>query len=204
MKTPKLKLLSSIIISFFVAVSALCCTLIISFPGFVNSKYGIVLIISGAVGFLSYLVLTGSEKCIENRYTDRIEREVQLRKEYGEDAAFLTDENNKLRAKISELEKKPETESEYKEKYTNLKAFQDSFPLVIDPLFVIHNIMRTELRVGKYSRWLIVGEADNELFSCPVLRQDVQSLKEMLTLAKGCRTVDELAEIDQSKMLICE
>ena len=79
-----------------------------------------------------------------------------------------------------------------------------SFPYTIAEGYVLFGVMRTELKVSAFSRWMLVGEIGGQLWAYSLLRPDTQSHKEMLCLAAGTHAPKELEELDLSKQLLWE
>lgn len=87
-------------------------------------------------------------------------------------------------------------------KCTALEDFRNSFPAKISESFTLYTIIRSELVTSAYSRWILVGEHNDNLWCCEVLRPDTQSYKEMLQLSKGTSSPGEIRELDMGKNLM--
>ena len=98
---------------------------------------------------------------------------------------------------LSELE-------QLRRKCETLEKFRSSFPYTIAEGYVLFGVMRTELKVSAFSRWLLVGEIGGQLWAYSLLRPDTQSHKEILCLAAGTHAPKELEELDLSKQLLWE
>lgn len=101
--------------------------------------------------------------------------------------------------KISEqsIKNLKETEPEYRHKCDVLENFRNSFPLAVLPGYTVFNIIRTEIVPDKYSRWLIVGEFGGELWRTAVIRRDMQTYGEMLSLIKATETPDGITALNE-------
>ena len=100
--------------------------------------------------------------------------------------------------KISEQNIKALKESmpEYKHKSEVLEGFRNAFPVSVKPGYTVFNIIRTETVPDKYSRWLIVGEYGGELWRTAVIRRDMQTYGEMLSLIKATETPDGITALN--------
>lgn len=117
------------------------------------------------------------------------------------------DELEELKLKVLESSRKEEAPSELEQlrrKCETLEKYRSSFPYPIAEGYVLYGVMRTELKVSAYSRWLLVGEINGQLWAYSLLRPDSQSHKEMLCLAAGTHAPKELEELDLSKQLLWE
>lgn len=117
-------------------------------------------------------------------------------------AETLADELNRA-LKISEhtLKALKETEPEYKRKSEVLESYRNSFPCLVQPGYTVFNVIRTEVVPDKYSRWLIVGEFGDELWKTTIIRRDMQTYGEMLTLISKTETPDGITELNEQNAL---
>ena len=112
-----------------------------------------------------------------------------------------------LKQKVLAAARKEDAPSELEQlrrKCETLEKFRSSFPYTIAEGYVLFGVMRTELKVSAFSRWLLVGEIGGQLWAYSLLRPDTQSHKEMLCLAAGTHAPKELEELDLSKQLLWE
>ena len=112
-----------------------------------------------------------------------------------------------LKQKVLAAARKEDALSELEQlrrKCETLEKFRSSFPYTIAEGYVLFGVMRTELKVSAFSRWLLVGEIGGQLWAYSLLRPDTQSHKEMLCLAAGTHAPKELEELDLSKQLLWE
>ena len=112
-----------------------------------------------------------------------------------------------LKQKVLAAARKENAPSELEQlrrKCETLEKFRSSFPYTIAEGYVLFGVMRTELKVSAFSRWLLVGEIGGQLWAYSLLRPDTQSHKEMLCLAAGTHAPKELEELDLSKQLLWE
>lgn len=105
--------------------------------------------------------------------------------------------------KISEhnLKTLKENEPEYKRKSEVLESYRNSFPCLVQPGYTLFNVIRTEVVPDKYSRWLIVGEFGDELWKTTIIRRDMQTYGEMLTLISKTETPDGITELNEQNAL---
>ena len=103
------------------------------------------------------------------------------------------------------------TSGTVKEEYERLKnkceaieAFRNSFPYKIADGYILYNIMRTNLQVGKASTWQIVGDFNGDLWECSIVRPHTQSYKELLTLVASTKEPNEVGALNQSETLLWE
>ena len=74
-----------------------------------------------------------------------------------------------------------------------LEQYRNSFPYQVADGYRILAIIKTGVEVSRYSRWMIVGESGNQLFSLDLIRPDNQSYKEMLQLIVSTNTPQEIS-----------
>ena len=127
--------------------------------------------------------------------------EKALKKGYdkaSEEIALLERTVNELRQNIQALK---ETEPEYKRKSEVLESYRNSFPCLVQPGYTVFNVIRTEVMPDKYSRWLIVGEFGDELWKTTIIRRDMQTYGEMLTLIRKTEAPDSITELNEQNAL---
>lgn len=127
--------------------------------------------------------------------------EKALKKGYdkaSEEIALLERTVNELRQNIQALK---ETEPEYKRKSEVLESYRNSFPYLVQPGYTLFNVIRTEVVPDKYSRWLIVGEFGDELWKTTIIRRDMQTYGEMLTLISKTETPDGITKLNEQNAL---
>ena len=127
--------------------------------------------------------------------------EKALKKGYdkaSEEIALLERTVNELRQNIQALK---ETEPEYKRKSEVLESYRNSFPCLVQPGYTVFNVIRTEVMPDKYSRWLIVGEFGDELWKTTIIRRDMQTYGEMLTLISKTETPDGITKLNEQNAL---
>lgn len=154
----------------------------------------VVIVILGGIAASYPLLKTFEEKTVKKEY-DKASGQIALL----ERKADLL----KRSLEISEqnLETLKEQKPEYKRKCEVLEQFRNSFPLAIAPGHTVFNIIRTEIVPDKYSRWLIVGEFGGELWRASVIRRDMQTYGEMLTLISKTETPDGITELNEQNAL---
>lgn len=105
--------------------------------------------------------------------------------------------NRALKNSEQNIKELKESVPEYKHKSEVLEDFRNSFPVSVKPGYTVFNIIRTEVVPDKYSRWLIVGEFGGELWRTAVIRRDMQTYGEMLSLIKATETPDGIAALNE-------
>ena len=109
--------------------------------------------------------------------------------------------NRSLKISEHNLKTLKETEPEYKRKSEVLESYRNSFPCLVQPGYTVFNVIRTEVMPDKYSRWLIVGEFGDELWKTTIIRRDMQTYGEMLTLISKTETPDGITELNEQNAL---
>ena len=132
----------------------------------------------------------------------------------GRDRDDLNDYKLKIKAALCfslKTQLKYYTSGTVKEEYERLKnkceaieAFRNSFPYKIADGYILYNIMRTNLQVGKASTWQIVGDFNGDLWECSIVRPHTQSYKELLTLVASTKEPNEVGALNQSETLLWE
>ena len=172
----------------------------------INSRYGFVTIIFAAS--------TAAVCCIVGY------RDSRLNASYFKQYTDASEEAGKYKErmmKVAEERDSLKTQLEYyisgtvKEEYERLKskceaieAFRNSFPYKIADGYILYNIMRTNLQVGKASTWQIVGDFNGDLWECSIVRPHTQSYKELLTLVASTKEPNEVGALNQSETLLWE
>ena len=82
-----------------------------------------------------------------------------------------------------------------------LESYRKSFPCLVQPGYTVFNVIRTEVVPDKYSRWLIVGEFGDELWKTTIIRRDMQTYGEMLTLISKTETPDGITKLNEQNAL---
>ena len=116
----------------------------------------------------------------------------------NEQIVLLERTANELRQNIQTLK---ETEPEYKRKSEVLESYRNSFPCLVQPGYTVFNVIRTEVVPDKYSHWLIVGEFGDELWKTTIIRRDMQTYGEMLTLIRKTEAPDGITELNEQNAL---
>ena len=86
----------------------------------------------------------------------------------------------------------------------SIESFRNSFPYKIADGYILYNIMRINLQVGKASTWQIVGDFNGDLWECSIVRPHTQSYKELLTLVASTKEPTEVGALNQSETLLWE
>lgn len=69
---------------------------------------------------------------------------------------------------------------------------------------VVYAIIRTELVVGKFSTWHIIGALGNELWDCCILRSDTQTYKEMQNLISATKNYNDISTLNLGNAILWE
>ena len=177
-----------IVISAFLLLTVTAETAILLSGIWTREKYTLAFLALAAGIALVYPLLKGfEEKALKKGY-DKASEEISL----------LERTVNELRQNIQTLK---ETEPEYKRKSEVLESYRNSFPCLVQPGYTLFNVIRTEVMPDKYSRWLIVGEFGDELWKTTIIRRDMQTYGEMLTLISKTETPDGITELNEQNAL---
>ena len=142
------------------------------------------LVLAAGIALVYPLIKTFEEKALKKGY-DKASEEISLLERQADEL------NRSL--KISE--------PEYKRKSEVLESYRNSFPCLVQPGYTVFNVIRTEVMPDKYSRWLIVGEFGDELWKTTIIRRDMQTYGEMLTLISKTETPDGITELNEQNAL---
>ena len=177
-----------IVISAFLLLTVTAETAILLSGIWTREKYTLAFLALAAGIALVYPLLKGfEEKALKKGY-DKASEEISL----------LERTVNELRQNIQTLK---ETEPEYKRKSEVLESYRNSFPCLVQPGYTLFNVIRTEVMPDKYSRWLIVGEFGDELWKTTIIRRDMQTYGEMLTLIRKTEVPDGITELNEQNAL---
>lgn len=201
---------SQIIYTFVIAVITVLAIIAGIYVGMsnilVNSKYGFVAMI--------FMTATIAVSCLIQY------REKSLFKDYSEQYKLISKDNANYKEYVIELAKQRDnykeqldyyTSGAVKEEYDTLKSksealenFRNSFPLKLADNYAVYAIIRTELNVGKHSKWHIVGAMGDELWDCVIIRPDTQTYKNMITLISATKEYSEIPELNQGTAILWE
>ena len=226
MKIPKNKIALLVSILAVSALAVFCGILVMTSDSFTpNTNYSFTVLLLAietaviAVLFTTQEQLTqrkdnaAARKEIADQEKAVAEKETELKDKSMAVAAReqnLREQQNELvelKQLVLEAARKEDAPSELEQlrrKCEALEKFRSSFPYTIAEGYVLFGVMRTELKVSAFSRWLLVGEIGGQLWAYSLLRPDTQSHKEMLCLAAGTHAPKELEELDLSKQLLWE
>ena len=109
--------------------------------------------------------------------------------------------NRALKNSEQNIKELKESVPEYKRKSEVLESYRNSFPCLVQPGYTVFNVIRTEVMPDKYSRWLIVGEFGDELWKTTIIRRDMQTYGEMLTLISKTETPDGITKLNEQNAL---
>ncbi|HAY97785.1 MAG TPA: hypothetical protein DCY23_05850 [Ruminococcaceae bacterium] len=177
-----------IVISAFLLLTVTAETAILLSGIWTREKYTLAfLVLAAGIALVYPLLKTFEEKALKKGY-DKASEEISL----------LERTVNELRQNIQALK---ETEPEYKRKSEVLESYRNSFPYLVQPGYTLFNVIRTEVMPDKYSRWLIVGEFGDELWKTTIIRRDMQTYGEMLTLISKTETPDGITKLNEQNAL---
>lgn len=226
MKIPKNKIALLVSILAVSALAVFCGILVMTSDSFTpNTKYSFTVLLL-AIETAVIAVLFTMQEQLTQRKDDAAAREeiADQEKTVAEKETELKDKTKAVAAREEKLKEQQEEFVELKQKVLaaarkedapseleqlrrkceTLEKFRSSFPYTIAEGYVLFGVMRTELKVSAFSRWLLVGEIGGQLWAYSLLRPDTQSHKEMLCLAAGTHAPKELEELDLSKQLLWE
>lgn len=167
-------------------------------------KAYLTMILLAGIAAIVYFFLKERDETLFCKYGDDIEREKKDCERFKSRAEQLAAENESLSRKINDLQSSNNLKDVdlLRERCETIENFRNSFPYIINKGYSIYNVIRTEVNVSAYSRWLIVGEYNNQLWSCYLLRPDTQTYKEMLSLAVSTTEPSGIEQLNQANTLI--
>ena len=175
---------------------------VIRLNGFSNSKPGLILLIlallcAGTVGIALLQRYDAENSCRDEKH--HLQQELNTANAKAAQQELIIREQS---AKLEHCAQMPPNLEALQKKCDAIEAFRNSFPCRINDNLTLYNLIRTEITVSSHSRWLAIGEYNGELWRCSVLRPDTQSHKEMLMLAYGAHSPQDIQELDQSADLM--
>lgn len=226
MKIPKNKIALLVSILAVSALAVFCGILVMTSDSFTpNTKYSFTVLLLAIETAVIAVLFTMQEQLTQRKDNAAARKEIaDQEKAVAEKEAELKDKSMAVAAREEKLKEQQEEFVELKQKVLaaarkedapseleqlrrkceTLEKFRSSFPYTIAEGYVLFGVMRTELKVSAFSRWLLVGEIGGQLWAYSLLRPDTQSHKEMLCLAAGTHAPKELEELDLSKQLLWE
>lgn len=226
MKIPKNKIALLVSILAVSALAVFCGILVMTSDSFTpNTKYSFTVLLLAIEAAVIVVLFTMQEQLIQRKDDAAARKEIaDQEKAVAERETELKDKSKAVAAREEKLKEQQEEFVELKQKVLaaarkedapseleqlrrkceTLEKFRSSFPYTIAEGYVLFGVMRTELKVSAFSRWLLVGEIGGQLWAYSLLRPDTQSHKEMLCLAAGTHAPKELEELDLSKQLLWE
>lgn len=199
---------SQVIYTFIIAVITALAIIAGIFVGMsqvlVNSKYGFIAMIFIGATVAVCAIVQHHDKAIFKDYSEQynlIKKENESRKEYIIELAKQRDDYKTQLEYYTSGAVKEEYDT-LKQKAEALETFRNSFPLKIAENYLVYAIIRTEVIVGKCSKWHIVGAMGNELWDCSIMRPETQSYKDMITLISATADYNGVAELDQSTAIL--
>ena len=226
MKIPKNKIALLVSILAVSALAVFCGILVMTSDSFTpNTKYSFTVLLLAIEDAVIVVLFTMQEQLIQRKDDAAARKEIaDQEKAVAERETELKDKSKAVAVREEKLKEQQEEFVELKQKVLaaarkedalseleqlrrkceTLEKFRSSFPYTIAEGYVLFGVMRTELKVSAFSRWLLVGEIGGQLWAYSLLRPDTQSHKEMLCLAAGTHAPKELEELDLSKQLLWE
>ena len=226
MKIPKNKIALLVSILAVSALAVFCGILVMTSDSFTsNTKYSFTVLLLAIETAVIVVLFTMQEQLTQRKDNAAARKEIaDQEKAVAEKETELKDKTKAVAAREEKLKEQQEEFVELKQKVLaaarkedapseleqlrrkceTLEKFRSSFPYTIAEGYVLFGVMRTELKVSSFSRWLLVGEIGGQLWAYSLLRPDTQSHKEMLCLAAGTHAPKELEELDLSKQLLWE
>lgn len=171
-----------------------------------NSKYGFITIIFMVASTADCLLMKYRDERIEEAYRKRLATAEADARKYKDRVLEIAEERDNLHAGL-EYYTSGTIKEEYdflKQKCEAIEVFRNSFPCKIADGYILYNIMRTNLQVGRSSTWQIVGDYHGELWEVSIVRPHTQSYKEMLTLVAATEEPNQIAGLNQSETLLWE
>lgn len=204
MKTPKLSTLAIITAIAVNIISTLCGIFIWQCEDMLpTSKYSFTCIILGVVGFSVYFFIRHFQSNDEEKYKDVLKEKDDLINTFSNQVIEKDKKISELTAEVSAKRDLPEDIKNLQNKCEALEIFRSSFPYKIAEGYVIYYIIRLEL-TATYSKWLIGGIFEDELWSFAIMRSPDQKYKEMLRLVSSSKEPEDLKELEQSENLFWE
>ena len=226
MKIPKNKIALLVSILAVSALAVFCGILVMTSDSFTpNTKYSFTVLLLAIEAAVIVVLFTMQEQLIQRKDDAAARKEIaDQEKAVAERETELKDKSKAVAVREEKLKEQQEEFVELKQKVLaaarkedalseleqlrrkceTLEKFRSSFPYTIAEGYVLFGVMRTELKVSAFSRWLLVGEIGGQRWAYSLLRPDTQSHKEMLCLAAGTHAPKELEELDLSKQLLWE
>ena len=226
MKIPKNKIALLVSILAVSALAVFCGILVMTSDSFTsNTKYSFTVLLLAIEAAVIVVLFTMQEQLTQRKDNAAARKEIaDQEKAVAERETELKDKSKAVAAREEKLKEQQEEFVELKQKVLaaarkedapseleqlrrkceTLEKFRNCFPYTIAEGYVLFGVMRTELKVSAFSRWLLVGEIGGQLWAYSLLRPDTQSHKEMLCLAAGTHAPKELEELDLSKQLLWE
>lgn len=172
----------------------------------INSRYGFIVIIFSAATAAVCSIVCYRDDRLNDSYFKQFTTVKEESEKYKERMMEIAEERDSVKSQLEYY-----TSGTVKEEYEALKnkceaieSFCNSFPYKIADGYVLYNIMRTDLQVGRTSTWQIVGDYNGDLWECSIVRPHTQSYKELLTLAASTKEPTEVSALNQSDTLLWE
>lgn len=172
----------------------------------INSRYGFIAIIFSAATAAVCSIVCYRDDRLNDSYFKQFTTVKEESEKYKERMMEIAEERDSVKTQLEYY-----TSGAVKEEYEALKnkceaieSFRNSFPYKIADGYVLYNIMRTNLQVGRTSTWQIVGDYNGNLWECSIVRPHTQSYKELLTLATSTKEPTEVGALNQSDTLLWE
>ncbi len=172
----------------------------------INSRYGFITIIFTVACIADYLLIKYRDGQIKEFYDKQLEKANKDADKFKNRMLEIAEERDNLYAKLEKLDTSA-IEDELavlKQKCDTIERYRNKFPHKIAEGYVLYNVIRTNLQVGKASTWQIVGDFNGELWEMSIVRPHTQTYKEMLTLLAATTEPAKITELNQSDTLLWE
>lgn len=199
MKIPKNKIALLVSILAVSALAVFCGILVMTSDSFTsNTKYSFTVLLLAIEAAVIVVLFTMQEQLTQRKDNAAARKEIaDQEKAVAERETELKDKSKAVAAREEKLKEQQEEFVELKQKVLaaarkenapseleqlrrkceTLEKFRSSFPYTIAEGYVLFGVMRTELKVSAFSRWLLVGEIGGQLWAYSLLRPDTQSHK---------------------------
>ena len=191
MKIPKNKIALLVSILAVSALAVFCGILVMTSDSFTpNTKYSFTVLLLAIEAAVIVVLFTMQEQLIQRKDDAAARKEIaDQEKAVAERETELKDKSKAVAVREEKLKEQQEEFVELKQKVLaaarkedalseleqlrrkceTLEKFRSSFPYTIAEGYVLFGVMRTELKVSAFSRWLLVGEIGGQLWAYSLL-----------------------------------
>ena len=171
-----------------------------------NSRYGFITIIFASATIADCFIINYRDGKLYDEFYQKFSNAKEEAEKCKDKLIEITEERDLLKSQLEHY-----TSGDFEEDYNSLKkkcesieTFRNAFPCKISDEYIVYNIMRTNLQIGKASTWQIVGYYNGDLWEINIVRSDKQSYKELLSLITSTTEPDNISELNQSETLLWE